>query len=143
MASSKKPAQGSGTQPSGSQSPSSSQHPSSGQYQTGAPSGTTPAAAPDVNTSSLNCVIAGLAFIGIKADANTSVDFGAIDSDALCVSMAHAIESCMAAQGWIVKPLSSDLKLLRKQQRRAPVSQLASNVATYSVPASSVGGGSQ
>ena len=138
----------SGSASGGQQTTPAGQQPASAtQPAAGTPPASTPAAETATPTAPLDvtidCVIAGLKNIGIKADANTIIDFGAIDSDNLCVAMAHTIESCMAAKGWLVKPLSADLTFLRKQGRKAPVTQLAQDIAKFSMPISSIGGGSK
>jgi hypothetical protein len=64
-------------------------------------------------TDCLACLMSGLTEIGISPTVNAAVDFGAINSDDLCITLAHSIEACLDGKGYVVAPLSTGFVQLR------------------------------
>ena len=81
-----------------------------------------------------NCLLDGLAAIGINAQPGDTIDFGAIDSDDLCATMAHNIEACLYEKGWYVKPLTGSFQTLRAQGARLTVDSLTTSLVQLSWP---------
>ena len=82
----------------------------------------------------LACLTTGLKAIGIKPNANASVDFGAINSDDLCTALAHSIELCLDGKGYFCAPLSTDFKQLRGEGTVVTIDDFVSGLVTLSHP---------
>ena len=81
-----------------------------------------------------SCLEQGLQFIGITPNTNAAVDFGAINSDDLCISMAHCIEACLDAKGYFVAPLSTGFVQSRAAGAVVPFSDFVDALVTQSHP---------
>jgi hypothetical protein len=82
----------------------------------------------------LACLMAGLKEIGISPTANASVDFGAINSDALCNTLAHSIEFCLDGKGYFCAPLSTGFRQLRAAGTVVTIDDFVSGLVTLSHP---------
>jgi hypothetical protein len=82
----------------------------------------------------LGCLMAGLKEIGISPIANASVDFGAINSDDLCNTLAHSIEFCLDGKGYFCAPLSTGFKQLRAAGTVVTIDDVVSGLMTLSRP---------
>lgn len=91
-------------------------------------------AAEDHRNACLVCLLQGLEAIGIRATATDTIDFGAIDSDALCATMAHAIETCLFAKHYNIKALTATFQSLREEGLRISVIALADGLVAVSWP---------
>jgi len=80
------------------------------------------------------CTMAGLKAIGISPTPNASVDFGAINSDDLCIALAHSIELCLDGKGYFCAPLSTGFKQLRAAGTVVTLADFVSGVVTLSHP---------
>jgi len=78
------------------------------------------------------CLEQGLQFIGIDPNPNAAIDFGAINSDDLCISMAHSIEACLDAKGYFVAPLSTGFVQCRAAESVVPFSDAVDALVTQS-----------
>jgi hypothetical protein len=80
------------------------------------------------------CLLAGLSFIGIDATQNTMLAFSAINSDQLCVELAHSIETCLADKGYGIRALSGPFIQLRAAGTQITVDNLVSALVSFSWP---------
>ena len=87
------------------------------------------------------CVLQGLATIGINAQAATVIVFSAINSDQLCVALAHSIEKCLAGKGYDIQALSAPFIQLRADGTQISVDALVTALVSMSAPIQ--GGGNQ
>lgn len=81
-----------------------------------------------------DCLIRGLDDIGIQdAQPTDDVDFGAINSDDDCVTLAKSIEICLGAK-YIVAPLSAGYKANRAARNVVLVSALVDALVQQTRP---------
>lgn len=80
------------------------------------------------------CLLSGLTFIGIDATQNTVLVFSAINSDQLCVELAHSIETCLADKGYGIRALSSPFIQLRAAGTQISIDNLVSALVSFSWP---------
>jgi len=80
------------------------------------------------------CLEQGLEFIGEPANPNAAVDFGAINSDDLCISLAHSIEECLDGKGYFVAPLSPGFIQSRANGSVVSFSVVVDSLVTLSHP---------
>lgn len=78
------------------------------------------------------CLTVGLQSIGIKPSPNDTIDFGAIDSDDLCIALAHGIEQCLDGKGYLIKPLSASFINLRATGARLTITALTTALVQLS-----------
>ncbi|HEV7919170.1 MAG TPA: hypothetical protein VGR02_00115, partial [Thermoanaerobaculia bacterium] len=78
------------------------------------------------------CLLAGLSFIGIDATQNTMLAFSAINSDQLCIELAHSIETCLAGRGYGIRALSGPFIQLRAAGTQISVDNLVSALVSFS-----------
>jgi hypothetical protein len=78
--------------------------------------------------------MAGLQEIGIAPTAGAAVDFGAINSDELCIVLAHSIELCLSIKGYDVDPLSTGFVQLRAAGSVVTLDDFVSALVTLSHP---------
>ena len=81
-----------------------------------------------------SCLESGLKFIGINPNPDAAIDFGAINSDDLCISMAHCIEACLDAKGYFVAPLSVGFLQCRAAGTVVPFNSAVDAIVTQSHP---------
>jgi len=80
------------------------------------------------------CLIQGLDDIGIQnAQPTDEVDFGAINSDDDCVTLAKSIEVCLGAK-YIVAPLAAGYKACRAAASIFTVAQLTDSLVQQTRP---------
>ena len=89
------------------------------------------------------CLLAGLSFIGIDATTNTTLAFSAINSDQLCVELAHSIETCLADKGYGIRALSGPFIQLRAAGTQMTIDNLISALVTFSWPLQQQTGGGE
>jgi hypothetical protein len=85
-------------------------------------------------TDCQDCLFSGLRDIGITSTTNGSVDFGAINSDDDCITLAHSIEACLDEKGYFVAPLSTGFVQLRAAGAVVPVPNIVDGLVTASHP---------
>ena len=96
---------------------------------------TAAATSPDAHQQACaDCLDTGLTKIGIKPNANGAVDFGAMNSDQLCIEFAHAIELCLFNKGYNIGALSSDFINDRANKLVVKVSDFVSALVSLSSP---------
>lgn len=78
------------------------------------------------------CLLAGLKFIGIDATQTTIIAFSAINSDQLCVELAHSIETCLANKGYGIRALSSPFIQLRDAGTQMSIDNLVNALVSFS-----------
>lgn len=88
----------------------------------------------------LACLLQGLATIGINAQASTVIVFSAINSDQLCVTLAHSIEVCLAQKGYNIQALSGPFIQLRASGTQISVDALVTALVSISTPIQATGG---
>lgn len=80
------------------------------------------------------CLLDGLEEIGINATPEMSLDFGAINSDDDCITLAHSIEACLDGKGYFVAPLSSGFIANRAAAAVVAISSLVNALVLSSWP---------
>lgn len=88
----------------------------------------------------LACLLQGLATIGINAQASSVIVFSAINSDALCATLAHSIEICLAQKGYNIQALTVPFQQLRANGTQVSVDALVTALVSISEPISGTGG---
>jgi hypothetical protein len=82
----------------------------------------------------LACLMGGLTDIGIQPSEDAAVDFGAINSDELCIVFAHSIEACLDGKGYMCAPLSTGFIQLRALGSVVTIDDFVSSLVTLSHP---------
>ena len=81
-----------------------------------------------------DCLFTGLRDIGIHGTPTSSVDFGAINSDDDCITLAHSIETCLDGKGYFVAPLSTGFVQLRAAGSVVSVTNIVDGLVQASHP---------
>lgn len=85
-------------------------------------------------TDCMACLMSGLEEIGIKPTTAAAVDFGAINSDDDCITLAHSIEACLDGKGYVVAPLSTGFVQLRAKGSVVTIDDFVSGLVSVSQP---------
>jgi len=85
-------------------------------------------------TDCLACLMGGLTEIGMPPTSDAAVDFGAINSDDLCIVLAHSIEACLDGKGYVCAPLSTGFVQLRAAATIVTIDDFVSALVSLSHP---------